>query len=169
LKISQSVKEDIPALVTLINSAYRGEASRKGWTTEADLLGGERTNPNALEKIMERKNTTILKFCDEDAILKGCVYLEKKNDKMYLGMLTVSPMEQAQGIGKKLLAASEDHAARLNCSVVEMKVISVRDELINWYERHGYHKTGEVSPFIADTDFQIPKEPLEFITLEKKL
>ena len=169
MNISKAAQQDIPGLVTLINSAYRGEPSKKGWTTEADLLDGIRTDENSLTRIMAKENAALLKFCNEANVLTGCVFLEKKNNKMYLGMLTVAPTEQAKGIGKKLLVASEDHARNHNCSAMQMKVISVRDELISWYERHGYYKTGKTAPFIADSPFQFPKQPLEFIVLEKKL
>lgn len=169
MKISKATEQDIPGLVTLINSAYRGETSKKGWTTEADLLEGIRTNTDMLTQMIDRENAAILKFCDDTDTLKGCVYLEKKNTKMYLGMLTVSPTEQAKGIGKKLLSASEDHARKNNCSAMQMKVFSVRPELINWYERHGYYKTGEIIPFTPDTKFETTKQPLEFLLLEKRL
>ena len=110
MDISKASLEDIPQLVTLINSAYRGEHSKKGWTTEADLLDGVRIDTESLEKMMNKPDAVILKFCNEANALQGCVYLEKKENKMYLGMLTVSPLEQAKGIGKKLLAACEKYA-----------------------------------------------------------
>ena len=169
MNISKATFQDIPQLVTLINCAYRGEHSKKGWTTEADLLGGLRTDQDSLEKMMNKKNAVILKFCNEDSVLQGCVYLEKKEDKMYLGMLTVSPLEQAKGIGKKLLLAAEKYTGDQKCSAIEMTVISVRDELIKWYQKHGYHKTGITKPFPSDTKFGIPRQPLEFIVMEKGL
>ena len=169
MNITKATEQDIPVLVKLINSAYRGESSKKGWTTEADLLEGERTNIPGLTQMLNKKNAVILRYCDEDNTLRGCVYLEKKDSKMYLGMLTVSPTEQAKGIGKKLLSASEEYARKHDCSAVQMKVISVRDELISWYERHGYYKVGEKIPFVADTPFQLPKQVLEFLVLEKDL
>ena len=81
MNISKATLQDIPQLVTLINSAYRGEHSKKGWTTEADLLGGLRTDPDSLEKMMNKQDAVILKFCNEDNVLQGCVYLEKKGTK----------------------------------------------------------------------------------------
>jgi ribosomal protein S18 acetylase RimI-like enzyme len=169
MNISKASLQDISQLVTLINSAYRGEHSKKGWTTEADLLGGVRTDPDNLVKIMNMHNAVILKFCNDDNVLQGCVYLEKKENKMYLGMLTVSPLEQAKGIGKKLLFAAEKYAADHNSCAIEMTVISVRHELISWYEKHGYYKTGETKPFPSDVKFGIPKQPLEFIVMQKEV
>ena len=155
-------------MLTLVNSAYRGEHSKKGWTTEADLLEGLRTDADSLTKMLNKQDAAILKFCNSDNVLQGCVYLENKGNKMYLGMLTVSPLEQAKGIGKKLLFAGEKYAGDQKCSAIEMTVISVRDELIRWYQKHGFYKTGETKPF-SDIKFGIPKQPLEFIVLEKKL
>ena len=169
MNISKTTLEDIPQLERLINSAYRGEGSKKGWTTEADLLGGIRTDHDNLEKMLNKDGAVILKFMGENNNLQGCVYLEKRESKMYLGMLTVSPDEQAKGIGKKLLFEAEKYAVGQKCSAIEMTVISARDELIKWYQRHGYYETGETKPFPKDEKFGIPKQPLEFIVLEKKL
>jgi ribosomal protein S18 acetylase RimI-like enzyme len=169
MNISKATLEDIPQLVSLINSAYRGEHSKKGWTTEADLLGGLRTDNDSLEKMIGKQEAVILKFCNEDSVLQGCVYLERKTNKMYLGMLTVSPLEQAKGIGKKLLSAAEKYATDQKCSAIEMTVISVRHELILWYQKHGYYKTGEAKPFPADEKFGIPKQALEFVVLQKEV
>ena len=169
MNISKATQQDIPELVILINSAYRGESSKKGWTTEADLLGGIRTDADSLQQMISKENAVILKFCNEDNAIEGSVYLEKKNNKMYLGMLTVSPMLQAKGIGKKLLFTAEEYAREQNCSAMQMTVISVRNELINWYERHGYYKTGETQPFPDDEKFGIQKQPLQFVVMEKEV
>jgi ribosomal protein S18 acetylase RimI-like enzyme len=169
MNISEATFTDIPRLVTLINSAYRGEHSKKGWTTEADILGGVRTDTDNLEKMMDKQGAVILKYCDEENVLLGCVYLEKKENHMYLGMLTVSPLEQAKGIGKKLLFVAEKYARDQKCSIVEMTVISIRHELIAWYQKHGYYRTGETKPFPSDEKFGIPKQPLEFIVMQKEV
>jgi ribosomal protein S18 acetylase RimI-like enzyme len=160
---------DIPGLVFLINSAYRGETSKKGWTTEADLLDGTRTDETNIRELMEDKNAVILKCMQENENIIGSVYLQQQNDKLYLGMLTVSPELQGSGIGKKLLAAAIDYAKKMNCVFIFMTVISVRRELIAWYERHGYKKTGEVRPFPVGEKFGIQKQPLELIVMERKM
>jgi len=167
--ISPATKADAEALSALVNSAYRGEGSKKGWTTEADLLGGQRTDANALNKMMAQQDSSILKYTDENGQITGCVYLHKKNEKLYLGMLTVAPELQAKGVGKLLLAAAEQHAKARGCSAITMTVISVRHELIGWYERHGYQATGETEPFPADPEFGLPKQQLHFIVMEKSL
>ena len=169
MKIRRATPEDIPELVILINSAYRGDSSKKGWTTEADLLDGIRTDADSLRHMINKTDAVILQSFDESNNLQGCVYLEKRENKMYLGMLTVSPLEQAKGIGKLLLAEAEKHAADERCNFIEMTVISLRTELIAWYQKHGYNKTGETKPFPDDIRFGIPKQPLEFIVMQKEI
>lgn len=166
--VTPANENDITALNVLINSAYRGETSKKGWTTEADLLDGTRTDEESLKKLMLQPGAFILKYSEENKIL-GCVYLKHELNKMYLGMLTVSPELQNKGIGTILLAASEDIARKRNCTAVFMNVISKRTELINWYKKYNYVDTGITKPFPKhDPRFGIPKTKLEFIILEKK-
>lgn len=165
--ISIVTATDIPALDKLVNSAYRGDSSKKGWTTEADLLDGLRTNPESLKKMIDEPGAVILKYADESGLMQACVYLKNKEDKLYLGMLTVSPELQSKGIGKQLLAAAESYAKDKRCSAITMTVISVRHELIAWYERHGYRATGETVPFPTDPEFGLPKTPIHFIVMEK--
>lgn len=164
--ISRATLDDVPALNQLVNSAYRGDSSKKGWTTEADLLGGIRTDENGLTAMLQHPAASILKY-QEAGQLIGCVYVEQNGDALYLGMLTVSPDIQAQGIGKKLLLAAEHYAIDHQCSRITMQVITVRHELIAWYERRGYVPTGEKKPFPNDPQFGQPKQFLEFIVLEK--
>lgn len=167
--IAPASREDIPALNRLVNSAYRGDSSRKGWTTEADLLDGIRTDPEALKDMMEQPGAVILKCTDESGALRGCVFLKRTESQLYLGMLTVTPELQGGGIGKKLLEASEAYALENGCNKIVMTVISVRNELIAWYERKGFRTTGEKSPFPTDPRFGIPKQQLEFVVMEKAL
>ena len=170
MPVSIATNEDIPSLVQLINSAYRGEASKQGWTTEAYLLKGElRTDEDSLASILEIKDAVMLKYVSEDGIITGCVYLHKQERGLYLGMLTVSAALQGAGIGKKLLAAADEYAKENNCSHIFMNVISLRAELIAWYERHDYYQTEERKPFLNDERFGIPTQPLEFLIMEKKV
>jgi ribosomal protein S18 acetylase RimI-like enzyme len=167
--IKKATKKDISTLNSLVNSAFRGESSRKGWTTEADLLDGIRTDETLLKDAMNEKSTTFLKYVEADNIL-GMVMLKNQENKLYLGMLTVAPDLQGGGIGKKLLYAAEDFAKKKQLPKIVMTVISVRQELIDWYKRHGYILTGETQPFpINNPNFGLPKQFLEFIVLEKHL
>ncbi len=167
-EILPATANDATELNELVNSAYRGDSSRQGWTTEADLLDGTRTDAAAIEEdIIGKHGYTILKYVEDKKIL-GCVELHKEKEKLYLGMLTVQPLLQSKGIGKILLKAAEEEAKRQTCKSIFMTVISVRKELIDWYVRHGYTNTGERKPFaFSDPRFGQPKKQLEFVVLEK--
>jgi ribosomal protein S18 acetylase RimI-like enzyme len=167
--IIPATNNDVTALVLLVNSAYRGEGSKKGWTTEADLLDGTRTDEADISEMMNDAHAVILKCLDHNGKMIGSVYLQKQESKLYLGMLSVSPGVQGAGVGKLILKAADAFAIENNCSRVYMTVISVRHELISWYERHGYKKTGETKPFPIGEKFGIQKQPLELIVLEKNV
>ena len=167
--ITIATLEDVSELNKLINSGYRGEFSKKGWTTEANILEGSRTNEAELKEIIGTNENTLLKFTEDNQII-GCVLLVEKEQQLYLGMLTVSPMLQNSGIGKKLLQQAEVHAQALGLPKIVMTVISMRTELIDWYKRHGYIDTGDREPFpVSDIHISIVEQPLEFIVLEKKI
>lgn len=158
--------KDVKALNDLINSAYRGESSKKGWTYEADLLGGIRTTEEDLTETIQKSDTTILKYMNNQEII-ACMMLVEKEDKLYLGMLTVSPELQGGGIGKQLLKQAEVIAQKKGLPKIGITVISARQELIDWYKRHGYVETGEREPFLLNVHFGDPKQDLDFIVMEK--
>jgi len=170
MPISIADEKDITSLVALMDNAYRGENSKKGWTSEAGLfIGNKRTDETTVANLIKRQGSVFLKYLNEDGILEGCVFLHKKENRLYLGMFSVSPSVQGKGIGKKLLKAADDYARGQNCSTIFMTVIAVREDLIAWYERHGYMKTGKVLPFPVDERFGTPIQPLEMLVLEKHL
>ena len=119
LQILPATEADITVLNQLVNSAYRGDSSRRGWTTEADLLDGIRTDEPQLLATIQNPAITILKYV-QDGELAGCVSLENKGNALYLGMVTVSPDIQAQGIGKQLLQAAEAYALAQECRKITM-------------------------------------------------
>jgi ribosomal protein S18 acetylase RimI-like enzyme len=160
---------DTEELIKLVNSAYRGDSSKKGWTTEADLLDGIRTDESAIRSQLERPGASMLVAKNSTNQLLGCVYLQAQGFHLYLGMLTVAPDLQGGGLGKQLLAAGEAYGRSIGCSSVVMTVIDVRHELIDWYKRRGYNPTGEIKPFPSDPSFGIPKQPLQFMIMEKRL
>lgn len=164
--ITKATIQDVKVLNVLVNSAYRGESSRKGWTCEADLLGGIRITEEELTGTIQETDTTILKYSENQKII-ACMMLVEKTDKLYLGMLTVSPELQGGGIGKQLLKQAEIIAKEKGLPKIGMTVISARRELIDWYKRHGYVETGEREPFLIDYHFGDPKQFLEFIVMEK--
>lgn len=160
---------DIPEISKLVNSAYRGETSRAGWTTEADFLDGQRTDIEALRDHLQ--DGTILQL-REDGELIGCVYLEEAEAGVYyLGMLTVKPHLQAAGLGREILQKGEAYAKAKGARRIHLQVLHVRDTLISWYERRGYKPNGKTEPFhYGDARFGLPLRPdLYFIQFEKPL
>jgi predicted N-acetyltransferase YhbS len=176
VRIRTAAAGDIPALHALIESAYRGDAAKRGWTHEADLLGGQRTDREALTAIIADPAQTMLVGESEDGHMIGCVLVVDKGIRAgeriaYLGMLTVSPGLQAGGLGRRLVAAAEEHARDFTADVMEMTVIKQRRELIEWYARRGYALTGREEPFpLDDPRFGLPKtRDLVFVVLAKAL
>lgn len=158
IKFRFATKEDAAAIVLLVNSAYRGDSSRKGWTTEADLLGGQRTDEMAITEDIVRPGSFFL-MALKDQRLISTVHLEKKDDgACYFGMFTVEPEMQASGMGKLVMEESEKIARSWNCDRIEMTVITVRSELIAFYERRGYKFTGKTKEFPSHNErFGLPK------------
>lgn len=161
---------DVTAIVNLLNSAYRGESSKQGWTTESNLIAGDkRTDAVNLQQIMQQSGSIFLKFCSEEGIITGCVNLQQHGHRIYLGMFSVSPGLQGGGVGKQLLLAAEEYCSQLACTAIYMSVISVRTELIDWYKRRGYIETGERKEIIEDGLSGKHLQPLEFLILEKNI
>ena len=166
-----ATRDDVPAIVALVESAYRGDISRKGWTTEADLLDGQRTDPVSVAELIDRAGSTIL-LGEHGGALLACANIEHRGDAAYFGMFSVRPDLQGAGVGRALLAEAERIARDdWHCTEMQMTVISVRDELIAWYERRGYRRTGIYSPFpYGDERFGIPRrDDLRFELLVKRL
>ena len=166
--ITLATAADIPAITALLNNAYGGKSSEQGWTTESHLIAGEvRVDEAGLEEVMLKEGSSLLKYTNDQNQVIGCVNLQQQGSRIYLGMLSVSPLLQGGGIGKQLLQASEEWAIHHNCTSIYMTVITVRTELIRWYQRHGYHDTGERKPFVEDGISGKHLRPLEFMVLEK--
>ena len=169
MHIKKAIVADTQELTILVNGAYRGESSKAGWTSESHLLDGTRIDELTMLSYLKDDNITILKYLDDDGSIKGCVYLEPKEGKLYLGMLTVSPLEQANGIGRQLLEEAEKYALKLGFEAIFMTVITSREELVNWYVRRGFNATGEIRPFPVHEKFGIAKEFFELMVMEKFL
>ncbi|MCC3766138.1 GNAT family N-acetyltransferase [Streptomyces sp. UNOC14_S4] len=162
---------DVPALVTLVESAYRGDASRVGWTTEADILDGQRTDAEGVRAVVTDENSCLL-VAERDGETIACCQLEHRGAHAYFGMFAVRPSLQGSGLGKVVIAEAERFArAEWGVREMHMTVIRQRDELIAWYERRGYRRTGQMSPFpYGDERFGIPqRDDLEFELLVKEL
>jgi GNAT superfamily N-acetyltransferase len=166
-----AIDQDAPAVVALVESAYRGDASRVGWTTEADILDGQRTDAEAVAAVVADPDSRLLLACRGEELV-ACCHLENRGDHAYFGMFAVDPSSQGGGVGKAVIAEAE-RVVRDEWRVREMHmtVISVRDELIAWYERRGYARTGKMSPFpYGDERFGLPlRDDLEFELLVKPL
>jgi len=168
--IAIATTDDTTAIKNLLNNAYRGETSKQGWTTEAHLIAGEqRTDEESLLQTVQKPGSVFLKYTDEQQQIIGCLNLQRHGEKLYLGMFSVLPQLQGGGIGKQLLQAAEEYAKHLHCSAIYMSVISVRTELINWYQRHGYEDTGERNFFEEDNITGKHLRPLTFMIMEKEI
>ncbi|HTO01101.1 MAG TPA: GNAT family N-acetyltransferase [Microthrixaceae bacterium] len=163
----------VTEIVDLVQSAYRGDASRQGWTTEADLLEGQRVNAAMVQEVLDRDASLILTVRLGERLV-GCCELshQPRSESAYLGMFAVSPELQAAGIGRMILDESERIATtRWTARQMAITVIDARQDLIAWYERRGYVRTGETGEFpYGDERFGIPlRDDLVFASLEKSV
>ena len=158
MRFRQARAEDVAAVVALVESAYRGEASRAGWTTEADLLDGQRTDAAEVGALVAAADSRIL-LVDDGAGLLGSVLLADRAETAYIGMLAVRPTAQGRGVGRALLAEAERVAREtLGHATARMTALEQRPELIAWYERRGYRRSGQREPFPAgDPRFGLPR------------
>jgi ribosomal protein S18 acetylase RimI-like enzyme len=161
--------QQINEISNFVNNAYRGEQSKVGWTTEADLLGGQRTDSEKIKNIISDPQSQIL-LAYQGNELAGCIQIRKDLTFLYFGMLTVKPDLQSQGIGKILIHQMEELALEWGFKKIKMTVLSQRHELIAFYERRGYQWTEETEPFPThDPSYGIPKTDLYFKVFAKIL
>lgn len=163
--------EDVPSLVALIESAYRGTASQVGWTTEAHLLDGRRTDPEGVTAVISADHSRML-VAEADGEILGCCQLENRDGHAYFGMFAVRPTLQGGGLGRQVLAEAERLAREeWDADELHLTVITAREDLIAWYLRRGFARTGRRSAFpYGEERFGRPKrEDLEFELLVKEL
>lgn len=173
LRYRIAASSDAEAVLALVRRAYRGESSRAGWTTEADLLDDQRIDLSGVRNKITRPDGFVLLAEDENAALVACCELAARRGGLgYFGMFAVEPTRQAGGIGRQVLAEAERRArADLAATRMQLGVIAQRTELIAWYERRGYRRTGETWPFPYDelVDGQALRDDLVFVVLRKDL
>lgn len=164
--IRRASPHEVDAVVALVESAYRGDASRAGWTTEADLLDGQRTDADEVSRVLDH----LLVAVAGDELI-GCCVLEPREGHGHFGLFAVRPSSQGGGTGSRLLEAAEDSARQQGLDRVEMTVLSVREELLAYYERRGYRSTGQTKPFpYGEARFGLPRrDDLVFTVLAKDL
>ena len=167
--LATATPADAPRLTQFVNAAYRGDSSRQGWTTEANLLDGQRIDEVGLHDMLALPQAAILLCQNAAGELLGSFHVQADAGRLHLSMLAVAPAGQGQGVGKFLLRAAEDYGRQHGCTVSKMTVISVRPELIAYYERRGYRPTGATKPFPTNPRFGVPKQPLELLVLQKPL
>ncbi|WP_300973187.1 GNAT family N-acetyltransferase [Sphingomonas sp. LHG3406-1] len=171
MKLERATTGDLATLHALVERAYRGETARGGWSHEADLLTGPRTSEVELQGLLDAGEHLLV--WRDDGVIRACVRLVDLGDGLsYLGMLTVDPALQGEGLGKRLLAAAEGYAGEvLGARRMEMQVFSRRRELLSFYDRRGYKPTGERRPFPYGEwpDAGALYNDLEFVVLEKAL
>lgn len=168
-RLATATAADAARLAQFVNNAYRGEEARQGWTTEADLLDGQRTDEAGMVDMLALPHAKVLLCQNEEGQLLGSFHVQAKGAVLYLSMLAVEPAGQRQGVGRFLLGAAEDYGRQHNCTLSQMTVISVRAELLAYYERQGYRRTGATEPFPTDPRYGIPRQPLLLLVLEKPL
>jgi N-acetylglutamate synthase-like GNAT family acetyltransferase len=163
-----AVAADIDAIVELVESAYRGESSRRGWTTEADLLDGQRTDRLEVQALLSRDGSEVI-VAEASGHITGCCHLERRSPhQAWFGLFSVRPDLQGGGLGHALLSEARKRAAGWGCDLIRMTVIRQRTDLIAWYARRGFLPTGETAPFpYGDERYGRPRrDDLEFLVLE---
>lgn len=166
--------DDVDEVVALVESAYRGPSSEVGWTTEAHLLDGQRTDPAGVQEVIGRPEGRVLLASEAGTgELVACCQLERRPDGgAYFGMFAVRPGLQGRGMGRAVVTEAERIAVEeWAASIVTMTVLAQRLDLIAWYERLGYGRTGATEAFpYGDERYGQPKvDDLIFVVLAKSV
>lgn len=162
--------QDIDALVQLVNSAYRPATTAAGWTHEAALVDGPRITSSQLADTLRAPHVALL-VAEMDGEIAGCIEVRNEEDVAYIGTFAVSPSMQDYGLGKALLNEAEQFASRRwQIGKAVMVVLSARVELIDFYLRRGYTRTGELMRYPFDAGVGVPRDAnLTIETLTKDI
>ena len=159
---------DVDAIVALVESAYRGEPSAAGWTTESHLVDGQRTDATEVASLIAGPGSQIILY-EARGRLCGCCHLQLvTRAAVRFGMFAVAPQSQGAGVGRQLVVEACRTTLSWGASRLQMAVIKQRPDLIAWYARLGFLPTGKTEPFpYGDERFGRPRRPdLEFVVLE---
>lgn len=156
MQVRLAESQDAEAIVAVINAAFR--------RAEAFLIDRDRID---LETVcsLSQKGKFLVADSEDSGVLAGCVYVELKHDRAYLGLLAVDPQRQKGGLGSQLMTAAENYCARSGCRFMDLRIVNVRQELPSYYRKRGYVKTG-TAPFPAELN---PKVPCHFVEMSKPL
>jgi len=161
MNVNPASIDDAVSINMLINQAYRGE---KGWTREIEIVEGERASVNDIKELIQNPEAHLFVAATNGAVT-ACICVEEKENQAYIGTFAVNPAFQNQGIGKQILSFAEKYAVnQLGSKKLIMVVISQREELISFYERRGYRRTGEISEYPVHLNVGIPA--VEGLTIE---
>jgi len=147
---------DAEPIVAIINAAFR--------RAEGFLIDRDRIDLETVRSLLE-KGKFLVADDETNGLLAGCVYVELRGERAYLGLLSVDPGRQKSGLGSMLMNAAEHYCAQAGCRFMDLRIVSVRRELPAFYQHRGYVKTG-TAPFPPDLK---PKIPCHFVEMSKPL
>ena len=169
VRFAFAVLADVPRIATLIELAYRGPTAATGWTNESELLTGPRSSPAEVESLVRDPEARFLMAVEGDRLV-GCVLLKKYKAGAYFGMFAIDPDRQGGGLGKLMVTRCEEAAKALwGATYLRLTVISLRKNLIGWYERRGFAQTGEREPFPFDEATGALRTDFDLAVLEKPI
>lgn len=168
LSFRRAAAADVPALVTLIERAYFGTPGDRSWTHEADMFDGPRTSVAEISRLVAESAYFVM--AERDGTLRGCAVIKRQDADIYFGMFAVAPDEQGKGTGRAIIAEVERYGREIGAPRVMIEVVNVRPELVGFYERGGYAKTGRILAFPFEEDPSAAKIPgICLIEMEKRL
>ncbi|MEO7222827.1 MAG: GNAT family N-acetyltransferase [Devosia sp.] len=160
---------DAPRLAVLIERAYRGPEAAKGWTNESALLTGPRSSAKEIEELIREADARFVTAFEGETLV-GCALIRREDSGAYFGMFAIDPDTQGGGLGKAMMARCEAAARDLwGATSMRLTVISLREKLIEWYERRGYEQTGEHEPFPFDSATGALRTDFDLTVLQKPL
>ena len=169
IRFAYATPADVPRVAALIEIAYRGEVAATGWTNEAAILKGPRSSPQEVERLVLAADARFVLALDGDFLL-GSALIKRHGDGAYFGMFAIEPTRQQQGLGKVIMTQCETAARELWAArYLRLTVISLRHELIAWYERRGFVLTGEREPFPFAEAPGAVRTDFDLVVLQKPL